>query len=41
LEIDKKVDISEWKKLGFNSAKEILNNGGSELMSEIKNQLKK
>ncbi|HNP31838.1 MAG TPA: hydroxymethylbilane synthase [Flavobacterium sp.] len=41
LETDKKVDISEWKKLGFNSAQEILNNGGSELMAEIKSQLKK
>jgi hydroxymethylbilane synthase len=35
------VDISEWKKLGFHSAQEILNNGGAELMVEIKNQLKK
>ena len=41
LEIDKNVDISEWKKLGFNAAQEILNNGGSELMVEIKKQLKK
>ncbi|MCZ8196323.1 MAG: hydroxymethylbilane synthase [Flavobacterium sp.] len=41
LEIEKNVDISEWKKLGFNAAQEILNNGGSELMVEIKNQLKK
>lgn len=41
LEIDKKVDISEWKKLGFNSAQEILENGGAELMSKIKNELKK
>jgi hydroxymethylbilane synthase len=41
LEISKKVDISEWKKLGFNAAQEILNNGGSELMTEIKKQLKK
>ncbi len=41
LEIDKKVDISEWKKLGFNCAQEILNNGGRELMAEIKKQLKK
>ncbi|MBC7523202.1 MAG: hydroxymethylbilane synthase [Flavobacterium sp.] len=41
LEIEKKVDISEWKKLGFNCAQEILNNGGSELMVEIKKQLKK
>ncbi len=41
LEIEKIVDISEWKKLGFNSAQEILNNGGTELMAEIKKQLKK
>ncbi|MGG7033838.1 MAG: hydroxymethylbilane synthase [Flavobacterium sp.] len=41
MEIDKTVDISEWKKLGFNSAQEILNNGGTELMKKIKTQLKK
>lgn len=41
LEIEKKVDISDWKKLGFNSAQEILENGGADLMKEIKNELKK
>ncbi|WP_298117870.1 hydroxymethylbilane synthase [Flavobacterium sp.] len=41
LEIEKNVDISEWKKLGFNAAQEILNNGGTQLMAEIKKQLKK
>lgn len=41
LEIDKTVDISEWKKLGYNAAQEILENGGAELMKEIKNELKK
>ena len=41
LEIEKTVDISEWKKLGFNAAHEILNNGGTELMAEIKKILKK
>lgn len=41
LEINKTVDISEWKKLGFNSAQEILNNGGTELMAKIKQELKK
>jgi hydroxymethylbilane synthase len=41
LEIEKVVGISEWKKLGFNSAQEILNNGGSVLMEEIKKILKK
>ncbi|MEO8254181.1 MAG: hydroxymethylbilane synthase [Flavobacterium sp.] len=40
-EINKVVDISEWKKLGFFSAKEILDNGGTKLMMEIKNNLKK
>lgn len=39
-EIIKAVDISEWKKLGFYTAKEILENGGSELMEAIKKQLK-
>jgi hydroxymethylbilane synthase len=41
LEIEKSVDISDWKKLGFNSAQEILENGGAELVKEIKNELKK
>jgi hydroxymethylbilane synthase len=41
LEINKKVDISEWKKLGFHAAQEILNNGGTELMKTIKDSLKK
>jgi len=41
LEIEKTVDISEWKKLGYNSAQEILNNGGTQLMATIKAALKK
>lgn len=41
LEINKTVDISEWKKLGFNAAQEILNNGGTELMQKIKESLNK
>ena len=41
IEIDKIVPIEEWKKLGFYSAQEILNNGGTQLMTEIKNNLKK
>jgi hydroxymethylbilane synthase len=41
LEIEKVIAISEWKKLGFHSAEEILVNGGTDLMSEIKQQLKK
>jgi hydroxymethylbilane synthase len=40
-EVDKVVDISEWKKLGYNSAQEILNSGGAELMQVIKESLKK
>ncbi|MGL2965337.1 hydroxymethylbilane synthase [Flavobacterium sp. XGLA_31] len=40
VEISKTVEISEWKKLGFHSAQEVLKNGGSELMVEIKKQLK-
>lgn len=39
--IEKTVDISEWKKLGFHSAMEILNNGGNQLMASIKAALKK
>lgn len=41
IEVKKTVDISEWKKLGYFAAEEILNNGGTELMANIKNQLKK
>lgn len=41
IEVHKIVDISEWKKLGFYSAQEILENGGIELMMQIKNNLKK
>jgi hydroxymethylbilane synthase len=41
IEIDRIFDISEWKKLGFNCAKEILANGGTELMAAIKQSLKK
>ncbi|MBF4473095.1 hydroxymethylbilane synthase [Flavobacterium sp. HJJ] len=41
LEIEKTVDVSEWKKLGFNCAKEILDNGGAKLMETIKATLKK
>ncbi|WP_269226794.1 hydroxymethylbilane synthase [Flavobacterium eburneipallidum] len=40
LEIEKTVDVSEWKKLGFNCANEILENGGAELMKKIKESLK-
>ena len=40
LEIERNIAISEWKKLGFNCAQEILNNGGNELMAQIKTHLK-
>ena len=41
MEIEKTVPIQEWKKLGFHLAQEILNNGGTELMKNIKESLKK
>ena len=41
IEVDKIVPIEDWKKLGFYSAQEVLNNGGTKLMTEIKNKLKK
>ncbi len=41
IDVEKRVDISEWKKLGFNSAQEILKNGGTQLMEKIKTALKK
>lgn len=40
-EVEKSVSIGEWKKLGFTLAKEILDNGGAELMKTIKESLKK
>lgn len=39
--INKIVPIEEWKNLGYHSAEEILNNGGTELMKMIKEKLKK
>ncbi len=41
IEMEKIVDISQWKKLGFYAAQEILENGGAELMKTIKESLKK
>ena len=41
LEIEKIVPVEEWKKLGFHCANKILENGGAELMKEIKESLKK
>ena len=35
-EVENVVPIEQWKKLGFELAKEILNNGGAELMKNIK-----
>jgi hydroxymethylbilane synthase len=40
LEVDKKVPIAEWKKIGFYSAQEILENGGNEIMTALRKQLK-
>lgn len=39
--VEKIVPIEEWKKLGYYAAQEVLNNGGSKLMTEIKNNLNK
>jgi hydroxymethylbilane synthase len=41
LEIHKTVDVSQWKKLGYDLAQEILAQGGTELMAEIKKSLQK
>jgi hydroxymethylbilane synthase len=41
IQVDKVVPIQEWKKLGYHTAQEILNNGGIELMKNIKDSLKK
>jgi hydroxymethylbilane synthase len=41
LEVTKTVAVSEWKKLGFHTAQEILANGGTVVMTEIKEKLKK
>ena len=41
MEVEKIVPIQEWKKLGYHLAQEILNNGGIELMRNIKDNLKK
>ena len=40
-EVVTKVDISEWKKLGFKAAQEILKDGGEALMAKIKSELNK
>ena len=41
IEVEKVVPIEQWKKIGFELAKEILSNGGKELMNNIKESLKK
>jgi hydroxymethylbilane synthase len=41
IEIDKTVPIEQWKKLGYESAQWILENGGALLMKKIKETLKK
>ncbi|MDI1317636.1 hydroxymethylbilane synthase [Flavobacterium sp.] len=41
IEIEKIVPISEWKKLGFNCAQDVLNNNGASLMETIRKDLKK
>jgi hydroxymethylbilane synthase len=41
LEVTKTVAVSEWKKLGFHAAQEVLANGGTAVMTEIKKELKK
>lgn len=41
IEVEKVVPIEQWKKIGFELAKEILSNGGEELMTNIKESLKK
>jgi hydroxymethylbilane synthase len=41
IEIDKSVPVEQWKKLGYKSAHEILQNGGTILMKKIKETLKK
>lgn len=41
IEITKTVDVSEWKKLGFYAAQEVLNDGGASIMLSIKNEMKK
>jgi len=41
IEIERSVPLDEWKKLGYHLAQEILNNGGAELMANIKKTLNK
>ncbi len=38
--VEKIVPIPEWKKLGFYSAKEVLENGGQQIMEQLRKELK-
>jgi hydroxymethylbilane synthase len=38
--IEKSVPIQEWKKLGYYSAQEVLQNGGKEIMKVLRNHFK-
>lgn len=41
IEVNKIVEVQEWKQLGYNAAQEIFENGGAKLMESIKEKLKK
>ena len=41
IEVEKAIPIEQWKKIGYELAKEILANGGETLMNKIKESLKK
>ncbi|MEO8233932.1 MAG: hydroxymethylbilane synthase [Flavobacterium sp.] len=41
IEVNKIIEVQEWKQLGYNSAQEIFENGGVQLMQSIKEKLKK
>jgi hydroxymethylbilane synthase len=41
IEVERVVPIEQWKKIGFELAKEILSKGGEQLMTNIKESLKK
>jgi hydroxymethylbilane synthase len=41
IEVEKTIPMQEWKKLGYYMAKEVLDNGGTQLMATIKESLKK
>ncbi|MEO8517352.1 MAG: hydroxymethylbilane synthase [Flavobacterium sp.] len=41
IEIERTVPLNEWKKLGYHLAQEILQNGGTALMANIKKTLEK